>query len=182
MSTAIGSVELNSIASGIVTGDQMLKTASVDLVMAQPTCPGKYVILVAGETADVSTSVRAGIETGADKVVDSLILSNIDPQVISAITRTTEIEQSEAVGIIETFSLCASIQAADCAVKTANVELIEVRLGRGLGGKSYVILTGTVADVKSACDAVTANFGREGMLLNVEVVSSLHPDMFRALL
>ena len=57
-----------------------------------------------------------------------------------------------------------------------------MRLGRGLGGKSYVILTGTVADVKSACDAVTANFGREGMLLNVEVVSSLHPDMFRALL
>ena len=182
MSVAIGTVELNSIAAGIVTGDQMLKTASVQLLMAQPTCPGKYVVIIAGDSASVTTSVRAGVETGADKVVDSMIISSIDPQVISAIMRTTEIDQREAVGIIETFSLCASIQAADCAVKTAAVDLIEVRLGRGLGGKSYVLLTGSVADVTSATDAVREQFGKEGMLLNIEVISSLHPDMYQALL
>ena len=182
MSIAIGTVELNSIAAGIVAGDLMMKTADVQLLTAQPTCPGKYVVIVAGETADVTSSVHAGAVSGADKVVDSMIISNIEPEVISAVMRTTDIDQKEAVGIIETFSLCAAIQAADCAVKTAAVELIEVRLGRGLGGKSYVLFTGSVAEVKSAADAVRVQYGKDGMLVAIEVISALHPEMYRTLL
>ena len=77
MGLAIGTVELNSVASGVVAGDEMLKSADVKLLMAQPVCPGKYVLLVTGDTSSVETAVAAGKEAGRDKVVDSIIISSI---------------------------------------------------------------------------------------------------------
>ena len=134
MGLAIGTVELNSVASGIAAGDAMLKAAEVRLIMAQPVCPGKYVLIAAGDTSSVETAVRAGEKAGRDKVVDTTLISSIAQEVIPAIMRTTAPEQKEAVGVIETFSLASAILAADYAVKSAAVELIEIRLGRGLGG------------------------------------------------
>ncbi|MEZ3435351.1 MAG: BMC domain-containing protein [Lachnospiraceae bacterium] len=182
MGLAIGTVELNSIASGVNAGDAMLKAAKVKLVMAQPVCPGKYVLIVAGDTSSVETAVDAGRKTGKDKVVDTNLISSIASEVIPAIMRTTAPEQKEAVGIIETFSLASAILAADHAVKSAAVELMEVRLGRGLGGKSFVVMTGNVSDVSTAADTVKRQLGGDGMILNIEVIPSLHRDIYEALL
>lgn len=182
MGLAIGTVELNSIASGVNAGDAMLKSAKVQLVMAQPVCPGKYVLIVAGDTASVETAVDAGKKAGRDKVVDTNLISSIAPEVIPAIMRTTAPEQKEAVGIIETFSLASAILAADHAVKSSAVELIEVRLGRGLGGKSFVIVTGSVSDVETAADTARRQLEQDGMILNIEVIPSLHRDIYEALL
>lgn len=56
-----------------------------------------------------------------------------------------------ALGIIETKGLATAIQAADAAVKAANVTLGEYQsVG---GGKVNVIIRGDVAAVKSAVDA-----------------------------
>ena len=182
MGVAIGSVELNSVAQGVLVGDAMMKAADVQLVMAQPVCPGKFILLVAGETAPVETSVKAGILEGGERVVDSTVIPSIDDQVIPAIMRNTDIEQKEAVGVIETYSLTAAILAADYAVKSSAIDLIEVRLGRGLGGKSFVILTGQVADVESATNTAKEKISDLGMLLNIVVIPNLGPDMYQALL
>ena len=182
MGMAVGTVEFNSIAAGVAAGDCMLKTAQVQLLSAQPVCPGKYIVAVSGDTAGVKVAVEAGERFGAEHVVDSLVIANIHPDVIRAVAGTADVRAGEAVGVIETYSLCASITAADCAVKAADIDLIEVRLGRGLGGKSFVVLTGNVADVTAAADAAKAQLMSEGMLLNTEVIPALHPDMMAALL
>ena len=44
--TAIGVVETVSIPLGVLAGDQMVKTAQVELVTAQTVCAGKYIIVV----------------------------------------------------------------------------------------------------------------------------------------
>ena len=49
---AIGMVELNSIARGIETCDYMVKAAQVDLIRSSTVCPGKYMVLIAGDTGD----------------------------------------------------------------------------------------------------------------------------------
>ncbi len=59
----------------------------------------------------------------------------------------------QAVGVMEYFSVTASIFSADAAVKAADVDLVDVRLGTGIGGKSFVILTGEVAAVTEAVKA-----------------------------
>ena len=49
MKKAIGLVELKSTPIGIQTADEMVKAANVELVLANPVCPGKYMIVVSGE-------------------------------------------------------------------------------------------------------------------------------------
>ena len=147
---ALGMIELTSIPAGVQAGDAMLKAAAVELVTAQPVCAGKYIVLVTGEAAAVRESVEAGKLSGGEKLVDSMFVANIHPQVPRAINACTEIGRVASVGVIEVFSLCAAVLAADAAAKAADVRLMEVRLGRGLGGKSFIALTGEIASVQAA--------------------------------
>lgn len=76
----------------------------------------------------------------------------------------------------------APISVADIFVKAADVDLIEVRLGRGMGGKSYVIITGEVAAVEASVRAAEAGEGAEGLIASSVVIPSPHMDMIRALM
>ena len=179
---AIGVVESVSIPLGVFAGDQMVKTASVELVTAQTVCAGKYIVVVSGEVAAVKSAVAAGIESAGASLVDSLIIPNIDERVIAAMNGACPAETVMAVGVMETFSLTSSIHAADTAVKAAHVDLIEVRVGRGMGGKSFVIITGDVAAVEAAVQAAEANEEVKGLMASSVVIPSPHMDMIRALL
>ena len=180
--TAIGAVETVSIPLGVLAGDQMCKTAEVTLVTAQTVCAGKYIVVVSGEVAAVKSAVKAGIESAGSALVDSLIIPNVDERVIAAMAGACPAEEVQAVGVMETFSLASSIHAADTAVKAAAVDLIEVRLGRGMGGKSFVIITGEVAAVEAAVRAAETGEEMEGMVASSVVIPSPHMDMIRALM
>ncbi|MFI5291091.1 MAG: BMC domain-containing protein, partial [Polyangia bacterium] len=66
---ALGLVETSSIARGLVVADQMVKKAPVALVLARPVSPGKHLVLVTGEVADVGEAMRIGLETAAHTLV-----------------------------------------------------------------------------------------------------------------
>ena len=178
---ALGMIEVTSIPAGVEAGDAMLKAAAVELVTAQSVCAGKYIVLVTGEVAAVRESVAAGKTAAGPKLVDSMVIANVHPQVPQAINACTEIGQVAAVGVLEAFSLCAAVLASDAAVKAADVSLMEVRLGRGLGGKSFIILTGEVAAVRAAVDAAHALEEVAGLMNDSVVIPAPHPDMIRAL-
>ena len=180
--TAIGVVESNSIPLGILAGDAMVKSADVELVTAQTACAGKYIVLVSGDVAAVRAAVAAGKENAGAALVDSLIIPSIDERVIIAMAGAPAVDTAQAVGVIETFSLASSIGAADIAVKTAEVELIEVRLGRGMGGKSFLVFTGEVAAVQAAAKAIENNEDSKGLIGSSVVIPSPHMDMVKALL
>lgn len=177
---ALGMIETNSIPAGIEAGDSMMKAASVSLVTAQPVCAGKYIVIVSGDVAAVNASVAAGAETAGYVLVDSIVIPSVHGQVIEAMSACSDIGAPEALGIIETFSLSSAVICADAAVKAADVRLIEVRLGRGLGGKSFVILTGDVASVKSAIEAAKGLEEIQGMTAGTAVIPSPHPDILQA--
>ena len=58
----------------------------------------------------------------------------------------------KSLGLIETEGLAAGIEAADAAVKSANVELIGYELTKG-GGWTTIKVQGDVGAVKAAVDA-----------------------------
>lgn len=180
--TAIGAVETLSIPLGILAGDRMLKTAGVNLIAAQTACPGKYIVLISGEVAAVRSSVEAGRAAAGQTLVDSLLIPNVDERVVAAMAGACPTDRAEAVGVIETFSLASAVNAADAMVKAADVELIEVRLGRGMGGKSFVIVTGEVAAVEAAVRAAEALPEMGGMIASQVVIPSPHPELVRQLL
>lgn len=179
---SIGMIESQSIPKGIEAGDAMLKAAEVELISAQPICAGKYIVLVSGEVAAVKSSVAAGEEVCAETLIDTLVIPSLHPQVIPAINCCSDLEEVEAVGIMETFSICAAVIAADAAVKAADVQLIEVRLGRGLGGKSFVIMSGDVAAVQAGVKAAESLGELEGLMAKTVVIPSPHPDLIQSIL
>lgn len=182
MMETIGFLELNSIAKGIEAADIVLKTAAVELIFARSGCPGKYYLLFTGEVAAVQASLDAGCAVGGEHVVDSCVIPRIHPQVIRAINMTNMPEGMRAVGVMEFFSVTASVYSADAAVKAADVDLVDVRLGTGIGGKSFVVLTGEVAAVAEAVKAGVSTPNAEGFVVSSVIIPSPHPDLLGSLL
>jgi microcompartment protein CcmL/EutN len=182
MDEAIGLLETNSIATGIVAADAMLKAAPVRPLMSRPMCPGKYITLVSGEVSAVRTSLQAGEHSAGETVFDRALIPNIHGMVIEALADASEVERIEATGIVETFSVATLIRAADACVKTAPVLLITVRIAQGLAGKSYVILTGDMTSVTSAVEAGATVAAEEGVLFHKAVIPSPHEDLEEFLL
>lgn len=150
MGKAIGMIELTSIARGIEVSDFMVKAAQVELLRASTVCPGKYVVIVAGQTGDVNAAMAVGEGHSGESLVDRLLIPSIHPQLIPAISNTSQVESVDAVGVLEFYSVASAIFAADVAAKAAAVTLIEVRIGFAIGGKGYVTLTGEVGAVEAA--------------------------------
>ncbi|KUK37167.1 MAG: Microcompartment protein [Thermacetogenium phaeum] len=170
MITAIGLVEFQSIAKGIEGADAMVKAGRVELVLARPICPGKYIALVEGDVAAVRAAVDAGIACGEEMIVDTFVIPNIHSLVLKGLYGQVEFEKVDALGIIETFSVASLIEAADAAVKTADVRPLEIRLAVGVGGKSYVVVTGDVAAVESAVRAGADVAAQRGLLVKEVVI------------
>jgi microcompartment protein CcmL/EutN len=174
---ALGMIETLSIPKGIEGADAMLKAADVELVTAQAVCAGKYIVLISGAVAAVKSAVEAGLNICEETLVDSLTIPSVHDDVFKAIVASSNIENPTALGIMETFSLCAAVLVADAAIKAANIQLIEVRLGRGLGGKSFVTLTGDVSACGAAIRAAENMEEAQGMLASSVIIASPHPDI-----
>jgi len=81
----------------------------------------------------------------------------------------------EALGMIETKGLVALIEAADAAVKAANVKLV----GWEKIGSGYVtvLFRGEVAACRASCDAGAAAAQRVGEIVAVHVIPQPHVDL-----
>lgn len=178
----IGFLELNSIAKGVEAADSILKAAEVRLLFAKATCPGKYTILFSGDVAAAKASLEAGEAVAGQHAIDSVLIPRVHPQVIEAINMATYPEETGAVGVMEFFSITAAVYAADAAVKAADVTLIDVRLGTGIGGKSFVVLTGEVAAVNEAVRCGIATGEEKGLVITSVVIPNPRPEIFTALM
>ena len=178
---SVGVVELKSIAKGIEACDDALKSAGIKLVTAHTACPGKYEIILTGELADVQTAVdriKAGYEAS---VIDAVMLGRIDESVVHALLGTQATERRGAIGIIETFSAASAVKAADTAVKTADVEIYDLRISRGQGGKGVVIITGQVSDVTAAVESGSRYAQDQGLLHGKSILANPHAEVWEHL-
>jgi len=178
----IGFLELSSIAGGIEAADYMLKAAQVELVFAKASCPGKYYIMISGTVSGVENAVKQGVASAKEFLVSSLIIPRLHPQVIKAVNMSSMPDQIAAIGVLEFYSVANALLAADTAVKTSSVQLVDVRLGTGIGGKSFVVLTGDTASVASAVDAAAESQRESGMLVNKIVIPNPDREVVASLL
>ena len=176
MYETIGFLETNSIAKGIEAADAILKAAETELIFSRAGCPGKYYILFTGEVAAVNSSLEAGaLITGAN-TVDKCIIPRVHPQVIAAINAAVSPVDTNALGVMEFFSVTAAVYASDAAVKA------DVRLGTGIGGKSFVVLTGEVAAVNEAVNCGINTENAKGMVVSSVVIPNPRPEIFDSLM
>ncbi len=86
-----------------------------------------------------------------------------------------EHNMTEALGMVETRSFPAAIEAADAAVKAAKVELVSYE--KTGGGYTTIVVRGDVAAVKAACDAAQVAAGRVGEVVAVHVIARPHANV-----
>ncbi|MEK8023385.1 MAG: BMC domain-containing protein [Candidatus Hydrogenedentota bacterium] len=178
---AVGIMETNSIALGIQCADTMLKAAEVQLIDAHPICPGKYLSVWRGDVGPIETAIEAGKKNAGSTLVDTTIIPRVHADVFTALAGACTVDQLEAVGVLESFSVACLIRSADAAVKKAEVKLIEARLATGIGGKGFFVLTGTIGPVRDAMAAATDVAKATGLLHSSIVIPQPHKDLLRAI-
>jgi microcompartment protein CcmL/EutN len=176
---AIAIVEFDSIAAGVFTGDAMVKSSPVSSIYAGTVHPGRYLVLVTGDTASVEVALETGREAGADSVIDSIFLPAVHDDVVAAIVSSVEAADfdGDASGIVETDTVASVVEAADAGVKAAAVSLPAIRLADGLGGKGYAVFTGPVAEVEEAVEVAVERLSPTGHLVRYVIIPQIHEEM-----
>lgn len=182
MGISIGLLELKSVPIGMKAADEMLKSAKVQLLSATPICPGKYIIIISGNVDAVKNAMRIGIQEAGTFLIAEHTISNAHATLPSAILGMSQVEKIHSLGAIETISALTAIMAGDIAAKAANIDLIEIRVARGLGGKGFLIFTGEVSAVRSAIDNCISGLKETGEIISHCVISSPHPDIMKQLM
>jgi microcompartment protein CcmL/EutN len=177
MEPAIAVLEFASIAVGIEAGDAMIKRAPLQVIRAGTVHPGKYLVLVGGLTADVEEAMQVGREVAGPSLLDVVFLPDVHPDVVDSIGGKRREDAGEALGVIETATVAAAIDAADAGVKGARVTIRDLRLADDLGGKGYVLFGGEVAEVEAAVAYGVARSSATGQVVSHVVISQLHAEM-----
>ena len=169
---ALGLVETLGLVPALEAADKMLKAADVELISYENVGSTLVTIMVKGDVAAVQDSVHIGEKFAGEYFVDSLVIPNVHHGIFPAITGATMPEHVTALGIFETFSVATMITAADQILKAAELEAIEIRLGTGLGGKSFFTFTGDVAAVETGVEAGRGVAETKGLMVDAEVIPS----------
>jgi microcompartment protein CcmL/EutN len=171
---AIALIELNSIAAGAFAADRMVKRSPVELLRVGTVQPGKFLILIRGGTAEVEESYREGMHTAGSAIIDEVFLPRAHPQVVQALDGARTFANYDSMVVLETSTVAALVRAVDAAAKGALVEVAELRLGSGLGGRGFAILTGARTDVETAADIATQSLAGRNVTLCHSIISNVH--------
>jgi microcompartment protein CcmL/EutN len=173
---AIALIEFRSVAAGALAADAMMKKAVVQLLDAGTVQPGRYLVLIGGLTAEVDESWREGLRAAAGAVLDDVFLPDAHPSLVAACTGQRQVNVQDAVAILETTTSAAILRCTDAAIKGAMVELQELRVADGLGGKGVSLLAGELADVQAAVEIATLTLAGRDVVLCKSIVSNIEAE------
>lgn len=179
---SLGLVEMSSIAAGMEAADIMLKTSEVELIISRSICSGKYMVLIGGDVAAVQTAVETASQTIDYALIDTFVIPNVHRDIFPALSGHTNVKELQSLGILESFSVASLIEGADAAVKSASVQLLEIRLAMALGGKAFCTITGDVAAVQSAIDTGAKLISEKGLLVNKVVIAQPRKELLSELI
>ncbi len=174
-------VELSSIAAGTRAADALVKKAQVRLERVGTLQPGMFALLFTGDVASVDEAFGEALRVGGRAVTDSLMLPHVDASVYLAVAGERASFDGDTLGVVETSTLSAAIEAADVAVKGASVRVASVRLGDELGGKGLVHLVGDHHDVAAALELVMARVPRHPRSVETSLTPRIDEGLLKAL-
>ena len=172
---ALAFIELSSISRGLVLTDVILKKAPVRVITSQPVSSGKHVILFFGDVASVEESYKAALEQADGCVLKQVFIPSVHTGLVPYLDSLWEQDPTsrtigDSVAIVESTTMAGAILAADRALKTANVILCRMRLGQGIGGRAYFVVSGRQEEVEAAGDSARLSLQETESLARVDVI------------
>lgn len=176
---AITALEISSIALGYTLVDKAVKKAPVKILEGSALTPGKFFILLNGAEAAIEESRTEMLLLVGQHVLDEVYIPQLHQEVLPALYSQSKFKVDESLAIVETATICSGFVSADQAVKNADVHLIDFRIARGIGGKSYFFLTGKLEEIHASVESVTTSLSTRGTLLRTEVIANPHEDFLQ---
>lgn len=174
---ALALLEFESVSTGVLASDLMVKRSPVALLRCGSIHPGRFLILVGGSVASTQEAYEAGMQLGETEgtLCDSIFLGDVHPFLHDAVLGKRRNLVGDALVVVETHSSPALLAAVDAAVKSTPVMLAEVRLGDDLGGHALALMSGKLPDVETALDICSERSGDR--LLARTLLPRLDPDL-----
>lgn len=174
---AMALLEFESIATGVLASDLMVKKSPIALLRCGTIHPGRFLILVGGSVASTQEAYVAGMKLGETEhsLIDSVFLGDVHPALHDAVLGTRRDLVGDALVLVETRSSPALLAAVDAAVKSTPMVLSEIRLGDDLGGHAFALLSGDLSDAETALDICADRAG--GQLLARTLLPRLDPGL-----
>lgn len=181
MNKSIGALEFTSISRGMYVADAIVKKAEVEIIYFRTICPGKFLIIVSGDEGEVDTAIDYGQSIAGKSLFDNFKVHAVSPTIIQGIRGKYDlVEKADAVGIVETRTVCSGIKALDKVLKAADVTLIRVYLAFAIGGKFVFAVNGSVSSIEygiSECKELLS----EGERKNIAIIPSPNKDILENL-
>jgi len=177
---ALALMEIDGLPHALLAHDTALKKPPVRVFACTPTSPGKSILLFGGDVASCQMSLNAAIEVVASRLIDRLFLPGVHEEVLQALMGGRRPRHNEALGVYELSTVAAGLEAADAAVKSAQVLIGRLHPASGFGGKAYFTLFGQQSDVEAASLSISA-IAKERLLDQV-VIPAPHDELGSAAL
>ena len=183
----LAAFETNSVAQGYYLADEVLKTAEVELIEANAICAGKFLCIFTGSPAALLSSLEGARSCCEDSLFwRSMYLARAHEDLLGALCGGVILHGPwpllGALGVLESYSALASLSIADQIAKAYDVTLLDLRLGRGLGGKSTLLFSGEQAKVELALSELEQQNSEEGHLSDLLVIARPDEVTYRAAL
>ncbi len=177
---ALALIELDAVATGLRCVDAMVKRAAVELLEANLVEPGRFLVLFAGDVAEVEESFAAAVEVAGDALVGRMMLPYVHPALLGGL-RGAELRASadalDTLGVIEGTGVASVLEACDRCLKDAGVTLVGLRVAGGLGGRAFFLVCGAQHDVEAAIEVGTAVLARHAQLHRTECIARPHAEL-----
>lgn len=159
---ALALIQIRDVPAGLRALDALIKEAEVEIAQRGTVQSGHYLIAFGGEVEPVERSFKRALERAGSAAFDAVLLPDAEPRIVPAFRdgRLRWPATGDALGVAETPSCPSLLACIDAALKGALVELVELRLGDGLGGKAIATLWGEIHDVEAAAEIGRAAFER----------------------
>ena len=174
---AIALLEFETVATGILASDVMVKRSPIALLRCGTVHPGRFLILVGGSVASTEEAFAAGLQVAESRnaLTSKVFLGDVHPSLHDAVLGTRRAVQGDSLAVVETHASPPLLAAVDAAVKSTPVILSEVRLGDDLGGHALALMSGDLFDVETALDICSERAG--GQLLASSLLPRLDADL-----
>ncbi len=188
---ALAMLQLTDVPRGLRALDALVKEAPVQVLAAGTVQCGHYLIAFSGEVEAAVRSFARATEMAAGVTFDRVLLPDAEPRIVpafrDAIVRAPSRAGGDSIGVVQSPSCPALLAAVDAALKGALVDLVELRVAEGLGGKALATLWGELHDVEAAielvCGVITRAVDRGAVALGATttaIIPNADPEVTRA--
>lgn len=181
---ALALLDIRDVPLGLRALDALSKEAPVQVLAAGTVQSGAYLIMFAGELEPVERSYFRALEIANGAVADRVLLAHAEERILPAITQQAIRWPSpgDTAGIVQTGTPPTLLRAIDAALKGAQVDLVELRIADGLGGKAIATLWGETHDVEAALSLANQAIARGvGDRCSTTIIPNADDELVRAI-